>query len=189
MARCSWCLSHSLYIDYHDREWGVPEHDDRRLFAKLVLDGAQAGLSWLTILRKRDGYFSAFDGFDAEKIARYDEEKVSRLLKDIRIVRNRAKVLSAVGNARAFLRLLEGGYSFDEFLWQFVDGKTIQNHWADLREIPSRTEESTLMSRALEAAGFRFVGPTICYAFMQASGLVNDHLVSCPRHVECIEKG
>ena len=184
MGRCSWCLSHPLYIDYHDQEWGVPEHDDQRLFAKLILDGAQAGLSWLTILKKRDGYSRAFDGFDAAKMARYDEAKIAELLEDKGIVRNRAKVASAVENARAYLRILDAGRSFDAFLWQFVDGTTLQNHWSEMSEIPPRTEASTRMSRELAAAGFRFVGPTICYAFMQAVGMVNDHLVECFRHAE-----
>ncbi len=184
MERCSWCLNHPLYVDYHDQEWGVPEHDDQRLFAKLILDGAQAGLSWLTILKKRDGYYRAFDGFDPEKMAHYDEAKLAELLKDPGIVRNRAKVSAAVRNARAYLDLRTRERSFDSFLWQFVEGRTIQNCWSDLRQIPAHTDASARMSRELSAAGFRFAGPTICYAFMQAVGMVNDHVVGCFRHRE-----
>jgi DNA-3-methyladenine glycosylase I len=182
VERCSWCLSDPLYLDYHDHEWGVPERDDQRLFAKLVLDGAQAGLSWLTILRKRDGYYRAFDGFDPRRMATYDESRIAQLLDDPGIVRNRLKVAAAVGNARAYLDLLDKGESFSEFLWQFVRGRTIQNEWRDLKEIPAETGESRVMSKALKQRGFRFVGPTICYAFMQAVGMVNDHLVSCFCH-------
>jgi DNA-3-methyladenine glycosylase I len=184
MQRCSWCLNHPLYIDYHDQEWGVPEHDDQRLFAKLILDGAQAGLSWLTILKKREGYYRAFEGLDPEKMARYDDARIAELLEDPGIVRNRAKVSAAVRNARSYLALRDGGRSFDSFLWQFVGGRTIQNCWSDLGGIPTQTDASTQMSRELSAAGFRFVGPTICYAFMQAVGMVNDHVVACFRHRE-----
>ncbi|MGA7271512.1 MAG: DNA-3-methyladenine glycosylase I [Acidimicrobiia bacterium] len=182
VERCSWCLGDPLYTEYHDLEWGVPEKDGRRLFAKLILDGAQAGLSWLTILRKRDGYYRAFDGFDPQRVAAYDEPKVTALLSDPGIVRNRAKVAAAVGNARAYLGLLERGEDFSEYLWRFVDGRTIQNHWRALGDIPSETAESRSMSKALRQEGFRFVGPTICYAFMQAVGMVNDHLVNCYRY-------
>ncbi len=182
VERCSWCLSDPLYIEYHDLEWGVPERDGRRLFAKLILDGAQAGLSWLTILRKREGYYRAFDGFDPERMAAYDEGRIAELLQDPGIVRNRSKVRAAVGNARAYLDLLERGEDFGDFLWRFVEGRTIQNAWRNLTEIPAETKESKAMSKVLKEEGFRFVGPTICYAFMQAVGMVNDHIVSCHRH-------
>jgi DNA-3-methyladenine glycosylase I len=183
-SRCTWCLSHPLYISYHDDEWGVQEHDDQRLFEKIVLDGAQAGLSWLTILKKREGYRRAFDGFDAGKIARYSDKKIAQLLTDPGIVRNRLKVNAAVTNARAYLKLKEELGSFDQFLWQFVDGRTIQNRWRSLKQLPARTKESDAMSKALQARGFKFVGSTICYAFMQAVGMVNDHLIGCYRHRE-----
>ena len=182
VERCSWCLGDPLYIEYHDLEWGIPEWDDQRLFAKLILDGAQAGLSWLTILRKRSGYYRAFDGLDPHRIAAYDDDKIARLLGDPGIVRNRAKVRSTVTNARAYLDLAERGERFGEFLWGFVAGRTLQNTWTRLDQIPAETGESRAMSKALKQAGFRFVGPTICYAFMQAVGMVNDHLVSCFRH-------
>jgi DNA-3-methyladenine glycosylase I len=181
-SRCAWCLSHPLYIRYHDEEWGVPEHADQKLFAKLVLDGAQAGLSWLTILKKRDNYYRAFDGFNAEKMARYSEKKIASLLADPGIVRNRLKVNAAVVNARAYLKLREDLGSFDGFLWQFTGGKTKRNAWKALKELPTRTPESDAMSKALQARGFKFVGSTICYAFMQATGMVNDHLVDCHRY-------
>lgn len=184
--RCPWCLSEPLYIRYHDEEWGVPDRDERRLFAKLVLDGAQAGLSWITILRKRDGYYRAFDGFDPERVASYDEAKVADLLQDAGIVRNRLKIEAAIANARAYLKLAESGRDFSEFLWQFVEGRPVVNRWQNLAEVPAETVQSQAMSRALRAEGFRFVGPTICYAFMQAVGMVNDHLVRCHRHAELI---
>jgi DNA-3-methyladenine glycosylase I len=187
-SRCEWCNSHPLYISYHDEEWGVPEHDDQKLFEKIILDGAQAGLSWLTILKKREGYRRAFDGFDAEKIARYSDNKIARLLDDPGIVRNRLKVNAAVINARAYLKLKEELGSFDDYLWQFVDGRTIQNRWKSLKELPTSTPGSDAMSKALKQRGFKFVGTTICYAFMQAIGMVNDHLVSCPRHRELCGK-
>lgn len=180
--RCPWCGTDSLYVAYHDTEWGVPCHNDRRLFEMLVLDGAQAGLSWLTILRKRENYRRAFHGFDAEHIARYGARDVARLLADPGIVRNRFKIESAIRNARAYLKLRETHGSLDLFLWRFVEGRPRQNAWRHLREIPTRTRQSDMMSRALRAAGFNFVGSTICYAFMQAAGLVNDHLVDCFRH-------
>jgi DNA-3-methyladenine glycosylase I len=184
--RCPWCLSEPIYVSYHDLEWGVPEWDDQRLFAKLVLDGAQAGLSWITILRKREGYYLAFDSFDPERMAAYDQVRVETLLADPGIVRNRLKVESAIQNARSYLALSERGVRFADFLWQFVDGRPLVNHWKRLDEIPPETAESQAMSKALRAAGFRFVGPTICYAFMQAVGMVNDHLVSCYRHAELL---
>lgn len=184
IIRCPWCGDDPLYVQYHDEEWGVPEYDDRQLLAKLILDGAQAGLSWITILRKRDNYWQAFDGFDPEKIARYDEAKIAELLQDPGIVRNRLKVESAVKNARGYLRIMEERGSFSDFLWQFVDGEPRQNAWQSLDEIPAQTAESAAMGKALKQYGFNFVGPTICYAFMQAVGMVNDHLVDCFRYGE-----
>lgn len=182
-VRCPWSEDDPLLTAYHDREWGVPVRDDRELFAKLVLDGQQAGLSWLTILRKREGYEEAFHGFDPERMARFGEEDVERLLRDPGIVRNRQKVESAVRNARAFLEMQEeGGTSFGEFLWAFVDGEPVRNARETEEEIPARTERSEAMAAALKDRGFSFVGPTICYAFMQAVGMVDDHLVSCFRH-------
>ena len=165
----------------------MPEYGEHALFAKLLLDGAQAGLSWLTILKKREGYYDAFDGFDPEKIARYDQKKVESLLRNEAIVRNRLKVEAAVQNARAFLALKAEGKSFSTFLWGFVGGATRHNHWRRISEVPSRTPQSEEMSRALKDRNFRFVGPTICYAFMQAVGMVNDHLVQCFRHAELVE--
>ena len=182
--RCEWAGSDPLYIDYHDREWGVPVHDDRLLFEFLVLEGAQAGLSWITILKKRDRYRQVFDGFDPEKVARFDEKRVAELLADPGIVRNRLKVNGAVKNARAFLETAREFGSFDAYLWRFVEGKPIQNRWRSLAEIPAETEISRAMSKDLKKRGFSFVGPTICYALMQAVGMVNDHVVTCPRHGE-----
>jgi DNA-3-methyladenine glycosylase I len=169
-------------IQYHDAEWGVPIRDDRQLFAKLVLDGFQAGLSWAVILNKREGFLRAFDGFDPDRMARYTPKRVERLLRDPGIVRNRAKVESAVSNARAFLALQETGERFGELLWSFVDGVPRVNRWRTLRQIPARTRQSDAMSQGLREKGFKFVGSTICYAFMQAAGMVNDHLVTCFRH-------
>jgi DNA-3-methyladenine glycosylase I len=183
-VRCSWCGSDPLYRAYHDEQWGVPLADERRLFEMLVLEGAQAGLSWLTILRKREGYRRAFDGFDPEKVARYDARRVRRLLADSGIVRNRLKVESAVRNARAVLALRGRQGGLAAFLWGFVGGAPRQNRWGSLGEIPARTSESDAMSRALRGLGFGFVGPTVCYAFMQAVGMVNDHTVDCHRHAE-----
>ena len=183
-GRCSWCEGHPLYVRYHDEEWGVPEHDDERLFEKIILDGAQAGLSWLTILKKREGYRRAFDGFDAGKMARYSERRIARLLADPGIIRNRLKGNAAVTNARAYLKLKEELGSFDRFLWQFVDGRTRHNAWKTVSQLPARTRESDAMSQGLRERGFKFVGSTICYAFMQAVGMVNDHLVGCFRHGE-----
>lgn len=185
--RCPWPGTDPLYVDYHDREWGVPDYDDGRLFAKLILDGAQAGLSWITILRKREGYYRAFAGFDPQKMARFDERRTFRLLEDPGIVRNRAKIGAAIENARAYLRLTESGESFSELLWRVVDGRPRHNHWRSTQELPAKTPESEAMSRLLRDRGFRFVGPTICYAFMQAVGMVNDHLVTCFRHAELRE--
>jgi len=169
-------------IAYHDTEWGVPVHDDRQLFGKLVLDGFQAGLSWAIILRKRDDFLRAFDGFDPDRMARYDARRVAKLLRDPGIVRNRQKVRAAVGNARAFREMVDAGESFDAFLWQVVGGQPKHNAWKTPGRIPAQSKESVVMSKALTERGFRFVGPTICYAFMQAVGMVNDHLVTCYRH-------
>jgi DNA-3-methyladenine glycosylase I len=182
--RCGWCMSDPLYVAYHDQEWGVPVHDDRRLFEMLILEGAQAGLSWLTILKKRAGYRRAFSEFDSERIARFGAREIDALLTDPGIVRNRLKVEAAVGNARAYLRLIEAEESFQSFLWRPVGGETIQNSRRHLGELPARTPESDAMSRALLARGFKFVGSTICYAFMQAVGMVNDHTTDCFRHAE-----
>lgn len=183
--RCKWPGSDPLYIKYHDQEWGVPVYDDQLLFAKLILDGAQAGLSWITILRKRDNYWQAFDQFDPAKIACYDDAKIAELLNNPGIVRNRLKVQAAVKNARGYLSIVEEEGSFSEFLWQFVGGIPIQNNWKTIGEIPAQTTESQAMSKALKKRGFNFVGPTICYAFMQAVGMVNDHVIDCFRHAEC----
>ena len=183
-TRCEWAGSDPLYVAYHDMEWGVPVHDDRRLFEFLLLEGAQAGLSWITILRKRDAYREAFDQFDPEAIARYDESKVAALLQNPGIVRNRLKVNAFIRNAQATLRLRDEGSTLDDYLWSFVGGRPIQNTFQSLSEIPAQTDESVAMSKALAKRGFTFVGPTICYAFMQACGMVNDHVVTCYRHAE-----
>lgn len=184
MERCPWCEGSDLYRRYHDEEWGVPLHDDRALFELLILEGAQAGLSWATILKKREGYRRAFDGFHPHLVARYDDAKVAALLADPGIVRNRAKVAAAIRNAQVFLELTTGGETFSDFLWRFVDGRPIRNRWRSLADVPARTAQSDAMSKALARAGFKFVGSTICYAFMQAAGMVNDHLTSCFRHEE-----
>jgi len=181
-TRCEWCGDDPLYIEYHDTEWGVPLHDDRALFEFIVLEGAQAGLSWLTVLRKRENYRKAFDNFDPEKVARYDERKIQQLLSDEGIIRNKLKIRSAVKNAQAFLKIQEEFGSFDAYIWQFVDGKPIQNSWKSLNEMPAQTPESEAMSKDLRKRGFNFVGPTICYAHMQATGMVNDHIVDCFRY-------
>ena len=182
--RCWWCGDDALYRDYHDQEWGVPVHDDRLLFEFLCLEGAQAGLSWITILRKRENYRRAFDQFDAEKIAAYGDDKIAALLQDSGIVRNRLKVNGFVKNARATLALLEGGHSLNDYLWDFVDGEPLQNNWQKPSQVPANTAISDAMSKDLKKRGFTFVGSTICYAFMQAAGLVNDHIVDCYRHAE-----
>jgi DNA-3-methyladenine glycosylase I len=182
--RCWWCGDDELYQQYHDLEWGVPVHDDRLLFEFICLEGAQAGLSWITILRKREHYRRVFDNFDAEKIARYDDNKIAELLQDAGIVRNRLKVNGFVKNARAFLEIREQGGSFDEYLWSFVDGETIQTNRKSAEQVPANTEISDVMSKDMKKRGFTFVGSTICYAFMQAAGLVNDHTVNCYRHRE-----
>lgn len=183
--RCPWCGTDPLYTEYHDTVWGRPEYDELALFEKLCLDGQQAGLSWITILRKQHSYRSAYDNFNPERIARYNDEKVEELLGNPGIIRNRLKVKSIIRNARSYLDLKERGVDFSDFLWSFVDGAPIQNHWQSLSEVPVTTAEAEAMSRALKKAGFNFVGPTIVYAFMQATGMVNDHLVSCPQHREC----
>lgn len=180
--RCAWAGDDPLYVDYHDQEWGVPVHDDRTLFEFLILEGAQAGLSWITILRKRENYRRAFDGFDPERVARYRPAKVEKLLADPGIVRNRLKVESAVTNARAFLAVREEFGSFDRFLWPFVGGEPKVNAWRSLAELPASTPESDALSKELKRRGFKFVGSTICYAFMQAVGMVNDHTVDCFRY-------
>ena len=183
-TRCTWCADHPLYVAYHDEEWGVPIHDDRALFEALILDGAQAGLSWLTILKKREGYRKAFVDFDVEKVALFDETDYERLLADASIVRNRAKIRSAIGNAQAMLAVKEERASFSEYLWDFVGGETKVNSWKQLSDLPAKTKESEAMSKDLKKRGFRFVGPTICYAMMQAVGMVNDHVVDCFRYRE-----
>ena len=181
LIRCRWAGNDPLYRSYHDREWGTPVHDDRLLFEFLILEGAQAGLAWITILRKREGYRKAFAGFDAAVVARFDGERVAQLLTDPAIVRNRLKVESAVSNARAFLQLQQEFGSFAAYMWRFVDGRPRQNAWRSLAEVPASTPQSDQMSRDLKQRGFRFVGSTICYAHMQAVGMVNDHLVDCFR--------
>jgi DNA-3-methyladenine glycosylase I len=189
MERCPWPTGDPLMVSYHDREWGVPVHDDRTLFEFLILEGAQAGLSWTTILRKREGYRAAFDGFDPAKVARYGPDRVAALLADPLIVRNRAKVAAAISNAQAFLAVQEEHGSFDRYIWSFVDSRPLHNAWTRLEEIPAVTPLAETISRDLKKRGFRFVGPTIVYAHMQATGMVNDHLVSCFRHRELGGRG
>lgn len=184
MNRCQWVGTDPLYITYHDEEWGVPEHEDRKLFEMLILEGTQAGLSWSTILNKRENYRRAFDGFDPEKIARYGEDKINQLLQDPGIVRNRLKVNASVQNSRSFLEIQDEFGSFDAYIWEFVGGKPILNAWEALNQIPAQTPRSVAMSKGLKKRGFQFVGPTICYAFMQAVGMVNDHTVDCFRYAE-----
>ncbi|EAT15307.1 DNA-3-methyladenine glycosylase I [Desulfuromonas acetoxidans] len=182
--RCSWCLGDAEYIDYHDNQWGVPLHDDRDLFEMLTLEGAQAGLSWLTILKKRPNYRVAFAHFDIATVAAYTDSDIERLMTNPGIVRNRLKITSTIRNARGILQLIDEFGSFDRYLWAFVNGQPIINHWRTLDEVPAQTTESQAMSRDLKKRGFNFVGPTICYALMQSIGMVNDHLVSCPRHAQ-----
>lgn len=183
MPRCPWAATEPN-ITYHDHEWGVPVHDDRLLFEFLILEGAQAGLSWSTILKKRDNYRKAFDGFRAERIARYGARDIQRLLGDAGIVRNRLKIAATIENAKMFLAVRKEFRTFDAYLWRFVGGKPIQNRWRRMADVPARTPESDVMSRDLLRRGFKFVGSTICYALMQATGMVNDHLVTCPRHAQ-----
>ena len=185
--RCDWCGTEPIYVEYHDSEWGVPNFDDASLFEFLLLEGAQAGLSWITVLKKREGYRQAFDGFDAEKIARYGQDDVNRLLQNSGIIRNRLKVESAVTNACAFLDIKERYSSFSDYVWQFVGGLPRQNRFRSLKQVPAMTSVSDAMSKQLKKDGFRFVGSTICYAYMQATGMVNDHLVDCHRHEACAE--
>ncbi len=184
-TRCPWPGTDPLYVAYHDEEWGVPEYDDRALYEKLILDGFQAGLAWITILRKRDAFRQAFDGFAPEKIARYTPKKVEALMSDAGIVRNRLKIEGAIRSAQVWLDMMESGPGFSAFLWDFVDGQPVVNRYKAMRDVPAETPVSRAMSKELKARGFKFCGPTIVYAFMQATGLVNDHLTSCHRHKEC----
>ncbi len=187
MRKCDWALSSSSEEKYHDLEWGVPVHDDGLLFELLILEGAQAGLSWSTILNKRQGYRKAFDDFNAEKIVQYDQHKVLQLLNNPEIIRNKLKVSAAINNAKAFLKIQQKYDSFERYIWQFVDGESIQNNWQQFNQIPVTTKESEQMSKSLKQNGFKFVGATICYAYMQAVGLVNDHTVDCYRHQQIKE--
>lgn len=181
-ARCWWCGDDELYQQYHDLEWGVPAHDERDLFEFLCLEGAQAGLSWITILRKRENYRRLFDNFDAQKIARYDDAKIASLLLDAGIIRNKLKVNGFVKNAKAYLTMLDQGQTLDSYLWDYVDGKTVQNNWVNTEQVPANNATSDAMAKDLKKRGFTFVGSTICYAYMQAAGLVNDHTQGCYRH-------
>ena len=187
--RCPWPGTDPLYVAYHDKEWGVPERDERALYEKFVLDGFQAGLSWITILRKREAFRAAFYGFAPEKVARYTKRKVEVLMKDDGIVRNRLKIEGAIDSARAWLKIEESGAGFSALLWDFVGGKPIVNRYKSIAEIPAETELSRLISKELKSRGFKFCGPTIVYAFMQATGMVNDHLITCPRHAACVRLG
>lgn len=183
-TRCEWCLSSQLMIDYHDKEWGTPLHDDRKLFEFLTLDTFQAGLSWAIILNKREGFRKAFDNFNANKIAKYDQKKIEKLLSDSGIIRNRLKINAIIANANAFLKIQKEFGSFNNYIWEFVNNKSRKNSWKRLDQIPAKTSDSDLMSKDLTKRGFKFVGSTICYAFMQATGMVNDHIVSCFRYKE-----
>ena len=185
MSRCIWCGDDPIYVSYHDTEWGVPEHDDQALYEKLCLDGFQAGLSWIIVLKKRDNFRKAFKNFDPEKVARFGKRDLNRLLKDAGIIRSKAKIEGAIANAKAWLEVMENGKgSFDDFLWKHVNHKTIVNKWKTDAQIPAQSAESMAMTKDLKKHGFKFVGPTICYAFMQAVGMVNDHVVTCPRYKE-----
>ena len=184
MGRCAWCGSSKLMTEYHDREWGVPLHNDKKLFEFLILEGAQAGLTWQTILNRRENYRKSFDNFDPRKISRYTKKDANSLLKDSGIIRNRLKIEATIANAKRFLEIQKEFGSFDRYVWQFVNNKTIKNRFKSLNDIPASTKESDLMSKELKKRGFRFVGPTICYAFMQAVGMVNDHLTGCFRYDE-----
>ncbi len=186
VKRCGWCGTDPLYVKYHDEEWGIPVHDDTKHFEMIILDGAQAGLSWLTVLRKRENYRKAFDRFNPKKVAKYDEEKVEALLNNPGIIRNKLKVRSAVTNAQAFLKVKKEFGSFDKYIWQFVNGKPIINKWKSIKELPATSKESDAISKDLKKRGFKFVGSTICYAYMQAAGMVNDHIVSCFRYKKLI---
>lgn len=185
VKRCSWPGEDPLYVAYHDEDWGVPEWDDRALFEKLQLDGFQAGLSWITILKKRENFRNAFDGFEPEKIARYTPKKVEKLLQDPGIVRHRGKIEATIGNARAYLEIMEAGVSFSDFIWDFVDGTPVQNKFRSMKDVPVDSPMSKALSKELKKRGFKFCGPTIVYAFAQAVGMVNDHMVTCFRHKEC----
>lgn len=181
--RCDWCGTDPLYMDYHDQEWGVPIYDSRALFEKLILDGFQAGLSWITILKRRDTFIEAFDGFEPIKIAAYTDKDVDRLMKDKGIIRNKMKILATIKNAQAYLEIEnEKEGAFSEFIWSFTNGKTIKNKWPTMKEVPTTSAQSEAMSKALKKRGFGFCGPTICYAFMEAVGIINDHLIDCHRH-------
>ncbi|WP_423063904.1 DNA-3-methyladenine glycosylase I [Candidiatus Paracoxiella cheracis] len=182
--RCQWCGEDSLYTNYHDKEWGVPVRNDQTLFEFLILEGMQAGLSWLTILKKRENFRKAFSDFNPEKIVRFTEKKIEKLMQDSGIIRNRLKILAVIANAKAYLDIVESDRSFSDYLWQFTNGKPIKNAWKTLKQIPAETKESQAMSKELKRRGFKFVGPTICYAHMQATGMVNDHVVSCFRYDE-----
>jgi len=184
LNRCEWCLKDDLYLHYHDHVWGVPVHDEQKLFEFLILEGAQAGLSWLTVLRKREAYLEAFDGFDPQKIALYDHDKILDLLNNKGIIRNKLKIEAAVKNAQSFLIVQEKMGSFDRYVWNFVDGQTIQNRFTSVKELPAETEISRIISKDMKKRGFSFVGPTIVYSHMQATGMVNDHLVRCHRFLE-----
>ena len=184
-TRCNWSTNEEIYLDYHDNEWGRPLHDDKKLFAMLILEGAQAGLSWITILKRREGYYQVFDNLDPEIVAKYSQHKLDEIITDTRIIRNRLKVASAVTNAKAYLDIKKQGQSFNDYLWKFVNGKQIQNSWQKLSQVPANTPESDAMSKALKKLGFKFVGSTICYAFMQAVGMVNDHVVDCHCYKLC----
>lgn len=185
--RCPWSISEPIYVDYHDREWGVPVRDDRKQFEFLVLESAQAGLSWLTILKRREGYKRLYKDFDPQVVARFDENRIVRMLQDPGIIRNRKKIESSINNAKHFLDLQEIHGSFSAYLWSFLDGKPLVNHFSSLSEMPATTPLSETISKELKKIGFTFLGPTIIYAHLQATGLVNDHLVSCFRHAECLE--
>lgn len=182
---CTWPGTDPLYRAYHDEEWGIPEYDDRALFEKLVLDGFQAGLSWITILKKRENFRDAFDGFEPARIARYTPAKVEKLLRNEGIIRHRGKIEATIGNARAWLDMMDRDGGFSDFIWSFVDGVPIQNAWKGIGDVPAETEMSRRLAKTLKSAGFRFCGPTIVYAFAQAVGMVNDHIVTCPRHKAC----
>lgn len=182
LKRCEWCGDDPLYLSYHDEDWGFPVHDDRKLFEMLILEGAQAGLSWLTILKKRQNYRDALDNFDVEKVAQYSETDMARLLTDPGIIRNRLKIESTIKNARGFLAIINEFSTFDSYLWRYVDGLPQQNAWTSIAELPAKTKTSEMMSKDLKKRGFNFVGPTICYAFMQSVGMVNDHTINCFRH-------
>lgn len=185
---CEWHLSSKLMIEYHDREWGVPLHNDRKLFEYITLDAFQAGLSWSTIINKRENFRKAFDNFDAEKISKYSDTKIQKLLNDAGIIRNKLKIYATIGNAKLFLKIRKEFGSFDKYIWQFTDGRTIINKWKTLKEIPATSKESDLMSKDMKKRGFKFCGSTICYAFMQAAGMVNDHIVTCFRYKEINSK-